>query len=186
MRLFVAYKLAEPPSVRLAALVAALRPRLPKAAWVAAHSYHLTFAFLGEQKVDVVPMLTDALARAASSVHAVDTQFGRGGFFPNERRPRVAWIAIAPNESIEAIAVSFREAVSSCGVSFDTKPFKAHLTLARIRDAWRPEDGDAFLRAAAAMEGVPFALDRVSLFESRLLQSGAVHEELAGFSLRGT
>jgi 2'-5' RNA ligase len=73
--------------------------------------------------------------------------------------------------------------VASCGVSFDAKPFKAHLTLVRIRDPWRPADTERFLQAVGAAGEIRFTIDRISLFESRLLPSGAVHEELASFRL---
>lgn len=184
MRLFVAHKLEEAPSARVAEIVSSVRPRLPRAAWVGAHSYHLTFAFLGEQRPDVVPKLIEALSRAVSPVGVVEARLARGGFFPNEQRARVGWIAIEPHGAVEAIAAPLREAVASCGVTFDAKPFKAHLTLARIRDSWRSSDAEEFRRAVDAAGEIPFRLDRVSLFESRLLPAGAVHDELAVFPLR--
>lgn len=184
MRLFVAHKLGEAPSARVARIVSSVRSRLPKAAWVGAHSYHLTFAFLGEQPADAVPKLIDALSRAVSSVGVVEAHLALGGFFPNEQRARVGWIAIEPHGAVEAIALPIREAVASCGVSFDAKPFRAHLTLARIRDSWGSADTQEFRRAIDAAGEIPFRLDRVSLFESRLLPSGAVHDELAVLPLR--
>jgi 2'-5' RNA ligase len=184
VRLFVAHRLEQAPSTRVAEIVASVRSRLPRAAWVGARSYHLTFAFLGEQRPDVVPVLIDALSRAVSSVGVVEARLARGGFFPNEQRARVGWIAIEPHGAVEAIAVPLREAVASCGLSFDAKPFKAHLTLARIRDSWKRSDTEELRRAVDAAGEIPFLLDRVSLFESRLLPAGAVHEELAAFPLR--
>jgi len=183
MRLFVAYRLSDAPAARVAALAASLRGKLPKGSWVGEHSYHLTFAFLGEQKREVVPELVDALGLATAPMSAVDAKLASGGFFPNERHARIGWIAVEPPGPIEAIAAPVREAIASCGVSFDTKEFKAHLTLVRLRGAWDRPDTEAFLGAVAAVGEIPFRLDRVSLFESRLLQSGAVHDEIAGLPL---
>src|SRR5512135_19469 len=97
MRLFVAYRLADAPAARVATIATSVKAKLPKGAWVGAHSYHLTFAFLGEQSREVVPKLADALREAMAPVPAVDATLASGGFFPNERHARVAWIAVEPH-----------------------------------------------------------------------------------------
>jgi 2'-5' RNA ligase len=181
--LFIGYRLADAPAARVAAIAASVRGKLPKGSWVAANSYHLTFAFLGEQRREVVPALVEALGMAVASRAAVDARLASGGFFPNERHPRAGWIGVEPRGAIEAIAPPLREALASCGVSFDTKEFKAHLTLVRLRDSWSRPAVEAFLGAVAAAGEIPFRLDRVSLFESRLLPSGAVHDEIAALPL---
>lgn len=184
MRLFVAHRIAGEAAGRVARVAAALRSKLPRGAWVGRDAYHLTFAFLGEQSPGDVPRLREALARALEPFGAVEAELAGGGFFPNAQRPRVGWIAIEPHERVEAIARPVRDAVARSGLRFDEKPFRAHLTLVRIREPWRREDADAFVRGVGAEGAIPFRIDRVSLFESRLLPSGAVHEELAGFALR--
>lgn len=183
MRLFVAYRLADVPASRVAKIIAAIRGEVPRATWVAPHSLHLTFAFLGEQRCEVVPELIDALTRAVKPMEPVDAKLTGGGFFPNAGRARVGWIGVEPHAAVEAIATPIREALVSSGTAFDEKAFRAHLTLVRLREAWRPPDTDRFLRAVSAAGEIPFRLDRVSLFESRLLPSGAVHDELACLTL---
>jgi len=183
MRLFVAYRLADAAAARVAMIAASVKERLPKGSWVGAHSYHLTFAFLGEQKREVVPKIVEAIGLAVSPIAAVDARLASGGFFPNARHARVGFVAVEPQGEVEAIAAPVREAIASCGVSFDTKEFKAHLTLVRIRDAWDRPGTEAFLGAVAAVGEIAFRLDRVSLFESRLLPGGAVHDEIAGLQL---
>lgn len=181
--MFIGYRLADAPAARVAAIAASVSGKLPKGAWVGEHSYHLTFAFLGEQRREVVPALVEALEQAVAPLAAVDAKLASGGFFPNERHARTGWIAVEPRGPVEAIAAPVREAIAACGVSFDTKEFRAHLTLVRLRNAWERHDTEAFLGAVAAAGEIPFRLDRVSLFESRLLQSGAVHDEIAGLPL---
>ncbi len=184
MRLFVATSVTGEAAVRVASLIASMRARLPRAAWVSAHSHHITFAFLGEQLPEAVPRLTEALRGATADVVAIDATLARGGFFPSERKARVGWVAIEPEGPIIAAAERVRGAVASCGVKFDDKPFKAHLTLARLRDEWRARDIELFRRMVEEAGAIAFRLDRVSLYESRLAPSGAVHTELAGFQLR--
>lgn len=184
MRLFVAHRIGAEPSARLAPAMASLRGKLPKASWVGGQAYHLTFAFLGEHDSVVVAPLCAALKLAVEGRAPIEAELRGGGFFPSERRPRVGWIAVEPHEPVIAIADVVRSAITSCGVRFDEKPFKAHLTVVRIRDGWMARDAALFLESIDAASAVAFRLDRVSLFESQLLRSGAVHTELAGFDLK--
>ncbi len=183
MRLFVAHRISAVPAARIASIVSLLRPRLPKAAWVSSEAYHLTFAFLGEQEPEIVPRVSAALETTAASLDPVDARLAGGGFFPNARRPRVGWIGVEPPEPVIGIAGAARRALVASGASFDEKPFKPHLTLVRIREDWRDRDAALLLEHIAGSEAIPFRLDRISLFESRLLSAGAVHTELVGFNL---
>lgn len=183
MRLFIAHRISAVPSARIESIVSSLRNRLPRSAWAGGHAYHLTFAFLGEQDKEVVGRLSGALRAALQGLASVDARLIGGGFFPNERRPRVGWIAVEPHDTVIAIAGTIRSAATECHVRFDEKPFKPHLTLVRIREGWRARDAALFVEAIDAAGPVAFSLDRVSLFESQLLRSGAVHTELAGFDL---
>jgi 2'-5' RNA ligase len=184
MRLFVAYRIGEESAARVATVVSSIRTRLPKASWVGRDAYHLTFAFLGEHDPEVVPRLSAALKAATAGLAPVEAGLMGSGFFPNERRPRVGWVAVEPHEPVIAVAGAVRASIAGCGIRFDEKPFKAHLTLVRIRDEWKARDAALFAEAIDAAGAIRFRLDRVSLFESRLLPSGAVHSELAHAELR--
>lgn len=179
VRLFVAYRIGAEPASRVASVVSSVRARLPKSAWVGRDAYHLTFAFLGEHDVAVVPLVASAMKSATSALAAVDARLTGGGFFPTVGRPRVGWVAVEPREPVVAIADALRAELAECGVSFDGKAFKAHLTLVRIREAWTERDVALFREAAGVAGAIPFRLDRVSLFESQLRPAGAVHTELA-------
>ncbi|MCM2314133.1 MAG: RNA 2',3'-cyclic phosphodiesterase [Thermoanaerobaculia bacterium] len=184
MRLFVAYRIGAESAARVAAVVSSIRTRLPRASWVGRDAYHLTFAFLGEHDPEVVPRVSAALKAATAGLAPVEARLTGGGFFPDERRPRVGWIAVEPHAPVIAVAASVRSSIAACGIRFDEKPFKAHLTLVRIRDEWKARDAALFAEAIDAAGRIPFELDRVSLFESRLLPSGAVHTELAHAALQ--
>ncbi|MGK2856667.1 MAG: RNA 2',3'-cyclic phosphodiesterase [Thermoanaerobaculia bacterium] len=179
MRLFVAYRIGTEPAARVASVVSSVCARLPRSAWVGRDAYHLTFAFLGEHDVAVVPLVASAMKSATSALSAVDARLAGGGFFPTERRPRVGWVEVEPSEPVVAIADAVRAELAERGVGFDGKAFKAHLTLVRIREAWTESDVGLFREAVSAAGAIPFRLDRVSLFESQLRPAGAVHTELA-------
>jgi 2'-5' RNA ligase len=73
--------------------------------------------------------------------------------------------------------------VQSSGIELDRADFKAHLTLMRIRDPWPPPAIETFENALRDFRSAPFAVDRVTLFSSRLSPKGAIHTALREFPL---
>lgn len=174
MRLFLAVPLPDAVRDELGRRAAGLRPVLPPASWPRPESIHLTLAFLGE----VEPGRLDALTRSLGAVRFARfaASLGQPGFFPHERRPRVAWVGLQPEGPLDALAGEVRRAVGAAGVAFDEKPFRPHLTLARVKAPWSATHVSRFRAAFAALPPDPFEVSRVVLYESRLSPRGATHE----------
>lgn len=183
MRLFIATGLDEPAAGRLERGFAGVRTRASRASWVSTHAYHLTYAFLGDQEQEVATSIGDALVRSLSGVPRYHGAISEAGFFPNERRPRVGWLAFEEPAPLTAIAVAVRQTLDLHRVDYDRKPFKPHLTVVRIRDSWTSNDVQMFGNACRAMGRIEVVVDRVSLFRSELRPAGAIHHELAGVVL---
>lgn len=182
LRLFVAWPLSESIRRDLARITEPLHAKLPAATWQRPDSTHLTFAFLGDtppERVDAISAALDACGNA----NAVDVRAGDVGVFPDERRPRVAWIGVEPRASVTALADLVRASLKGAGARFDPKPFRPHLTIARIKTPWRAAD-IAVLREAFAGWNPPDArIDRIVLYSSRLSPQGAVHAEVHSVAL---
>ncbi|MDY3114624.1 MAG: RNA 2',3'-cyclic phosphodiesterase [Sutterella sp.] len=99
----------------------------PLARFVPSQNLHLTLAFLGE-----VPLARARLLAAALRPLAVHTPreiaLGRVGTFD---RSRVLWVDLSPWESLTPVVHEVRSVLQRLELSYDTKPFKAHITLAR-------------------------------------------------------
>ena len=67
------------------------------------------------------------------------------------------------------------------GLPVEEREFRPHVTLARLRER-HPGVPEA-LSIGRAMEVPAFDVDRLVLFESRLLPTGPVHTEIASFPL---
>jgi RNA 2',3'-cyclic 3'-phosphodiesterase len=170
MRLFAGWPLAQEQRAALAARLAPVRPELPAASWARPEALHLTLLFLGETDSARVPTLIEGLDRLSGRA-AIPVQIRGAGFFPDRKRPRVAWIGLDPPGPIVDLAAAVR---AEAGAEAGERPFHPHLTLARIRRSWGPSE---VARFEGALEGVRLAgiLDRVVLFESRLSSGGAQH-----------
>ncbi|HXG25731.1 MAG TPA: RNA 2',3'-cyclic phosphodiesterase [Candidatus Binatia bacterium] len=154
--------------------------------WVRVDGLHLTLRFLGltpEDRVAPLREVADAIAGAAAPF---EVQLSGGGAFPSLSRPRSLWIGVGQgSERLAAIADALTEAVGACGLELDTRPFTAHLTIART-DGVRlgPVVARALEHAAEGLD-VRFTADRIVLFRSLLGNGPARYEPLHEARLGG-
>ena len=157
--------------------------RLPGARpqWVRPESLHLTLKFLGEIEEDRLPDVVVALRIAAK--RRGDFSIGvRGiGVFPDARAPKVVWAGLCGDvAALTALAVAVEEALIPAGFPPEGRPFKPHLTIARIKDGSR-EIGKA-LAANGCLESPlemgSMSVHEVVLMKSDLRPSGSVYTRL--------
>ncbi len=108
------------------------------------------------------------------------------GTFPGPRRARVLWLGIAdPEGRLRRLAGSVREALAPEVPDLDgAAPFRAHVTLARVRDQ-RGADLSAWIAANRAPSG-SVAIDRIGLYRSHLGDGPARYESLGSIRLART
>ncbi len=152
----------------LAARAAEARVRWPKLGWVPPERWHLTLAFLGEVDDESVARLDAPFAAVATAHPSLRLMVEGVGTFPAAGRPRVVWAGIAGDvESVGALARDVSTVAATVCSHVDTKPFRAHLTVARARR--EPVDDAAPLLADLDFPpGPPFVATEVVLFRSEL------------------
>jgi 2'-5' RNA ligase len=183
VRLFVAVPCGEP-------LRAALTSRrdafagAPGLRWTAPDTWHLTLQFLGDWPRQRIPALVEALAKGVEPPPFVLSPRGLGAF-PDLGRPRVLFLQLGDDGAAAALARSVREKVAEIWPDGpqDTKPFRPHLTLARLRRPLAPES----LKALSEwdLSGLPeLPVEGFRLYSSVLDRGGARHGVEAEFALR--
>ena len=189
MRLFVAINI--PPETRDAiyADAAALRSVTTAIRWTAAQSLHVTLKFLGEHQDSLVPDFRAALDAVAAKHGPVNVQTTGFGAFPNFRRPRVVWVGMTGESELRALANDIDRAFVPFGVTAESREFRAHLTLGRVKGELSAADGAALsvaARQAAPSRGVP--VRTIDLMRSELGSGGSRYSVLAAVPLhvRGT
>ncbi len=189
MRLFLAVELDE--AVRLAA--GRVATQLSRAlgthgranvAWVRPENLHLTILFLGETPEAAVPPLRQALEAPLAS-RPFELRLGGLGAFPPRGPARVIWLGVVEgHDRLAAVHREVEDRLAALGVEREDRPFRAHLTLGRVRGQLGPRAGSVLSETAAA--GIPASVAReVTLFESRLSPSGAIYTALGRTSLGG-
>jgi RNA 2',3'-cyclic 3'-phosphodiesterase len=188
MRLFVAVELDE--MLRSAAEKTAdgLRRRIGRgldARWVLVGNMHLTVRFIGHVAEERAPSILDAL-KPSMPIAPFDLALGECGVFPPHGAPRVFWIGLKEGlPSLKAMHEEFNRRVLPFGFEPEPRPYSAHLTLARVKNA--PRGSGAAAHEAVRAVRVPPASGRVSeaiVFESRLSPHGPTYIPLVHVPLQ--
>ncbi len=154
--------------------------------WVEPDNVHITVKFLGNIPQADVDKLGPALHEALRSTGGFDITIGKAGTFPGgDKAPRVVWLGLGEGfEALKEVALKVEEACAGLGFEREARPFKAHLTIGRVRR------GSGKLRELAeAVAGVEFKplklkVDRVNLTRSRLSPRGPTYTVLESIALK--
>jgi RNA 2',3'-cyclic 3'-phosphodiesterase len=147
-------------------------PRLsePGVRWVPAAHWHVTLRFLGDADAERVVSALEEVSAAVRPGRPIEAVMG----------PEVArlgrQVICLPVSGLEALAALVSRATADVGEPVDPRPFRGHLTLARLRH-----------RGACGLSGhalqATFAVREMELVSSVLGRSGARHELVRAFSL---
>lgn len=189
LRCFIAIELPGDARQRLAALMDAIRGAsgIPKGIkWVAPDNLHLTLKFLGATEESALPAITQALTHAASAHHGFTFALRGAGAFPSPMRAKVIWAGVDAPETLTLMAGDVESALEPLGFERDARPFRAHITLGRVKDRLTgPEAvrlGKA-IEAQASHDAGTVAASTVSLIRSDPQPSGPVYTRIQRSSL---
>ncbi len=167
-----------------------LKQRLafPAMRWVQPHGIHLTLKFLGDVPPSRLPTIQDALAALAAR-HSPFTLAARGlGVFPGPSRPSVLWLGLAGDlPRLHRLRDDVEAAIAPLGYPTESRPFRPHLTLARIKDA-APSDSERIrdlLRQPPAADLGALPAAAIHLMRSDLSPQGARYTPLGVYPLAG-
>ena len=134
MRLFLAINLE--PEMRRSVIqaTAPLRDAAPSLGWVDESRLHLTLKFLGPQPDAALSPLRAAMTDVAGKHRAFRMRVAEIGAFPNFRRARVVWMGVEREPRLEFLHHDVELACEALGFELEGRPFRPHLTLARVKE----------------------------------------------------
>jgi 2'-5' RNA ligase len=186
MRLFFAIELDEELLDLLEETTVPLRTEAPELAWVGREKRHLTLKFLGNVEELDVSRLVVAADRAAALHAPLEMTVREIGAFPNFRRARVVWIGVEHDTRLELLHHDLEQACEQEGFEVEGRPFRPHITLARVRAPLPVERLRAFARAARSVRvRATVRVEWITLFESTLAPSGARYRRVHAAPLGG-
>ena len=138
IRAFIAIDLPQEVKEYLGQLTHDLAKQAPGHAvrWVKPERMHLTFRFLGETEETLIPNLGRALDEVVAQQRPFMLFLDGFGCFPNCKRPRVLWAGIGGDMgAAEQLKKAIDQALIPFGWQAETRPFRPHLTVGRVKDA---------------------------------------------------
>lgn len=153
--------------------------------WVSQDNFHITLKFIGDFSSGRLDELCACARVVADSVPDFDITLGAMGGFPDLRRPRVLFYRV--NRGADALGDLARKLdgslASRLGIPRETRPFRAHATIARIKGPIQPAVSSQ-LESAPPLEGVSQRVLDIALIESHLAREGATYQRVKGFALQ--
>jgi 2'-5' RNA ligase len=185
VRLFLAINLPTDTKREIAAATAPLREAAPDLAWVRDPQLHLTVKFLGEQSDERLDEFRTAVANVAARHREIPLALGGIGAFPNFRRARVVWMGVVQEPRLELLHHDVEVACGHLGVETEGRPFRPHLTLARVK-AVQPEERMRVLARAAKQTSydTDLTVQSLDLMQSELTTVGPNYTMLLSATLR--
>lgn len=141
-------------------------------------NWHVTLRFLGDMSEQKLPALTKVLHDGVPEPLHWSVRITGVGAFPQRSRPSVVWVGLKPDDAIRQLATSLNQALGAIGIKPESKSFRAHVTLARLKG--RPTQAlNQLLTEMADTELGTCELGEVVLMQSELTSSGAVYRRVA-------
>jgi RNA 2',3'-cyclic 3'-phosphodiesterase len=185
VRLFLAINLPSDVRREIVAATAPVRDAAPELSWVDESKLHLTLKFLGEQSSETAAAVRDATARVAAGHREIVMRLSKVGAFPNFRRSRVVWLGVEPDPRLELLHHDVEVACQALGFEVEGRPFRPHLTLARVKQRLPEERARALSRAARRVEySADVVVRSLDLMRSELGSSASSYSTLGSAPLR--
>ena len=143
---------------------------------------HFTVKFLGEISEPQAAEVGSRLGRL--TLKAAEVEVRGVGAFPSSARPRVVWAGV-PHEHEELVAPIANGVIASLeGIGErDDRPFRAHITLARVRSGLNSRQLGELLNENSQRSFGFVKLTELRLKSSVLTPSGPIYKDLGAYLL---
>lgn len=176
-RLFAAIPIPEPVCLTLDKV----RQPTPGAFWTPLSDMHLTLRFVGDISPTQAREFAEELGRIEQHAFSLELE-GLGTFGGDE--PRILWAGVAPNPALDALARACDRAARKAGLPPDTRQWKPHVTLARLRHT--PLDAVVrILSRKATFNTDPFFVSHFALMSAKPVTGGGPYGIDHEFMLAG-
>jgi len=136
IRIFFAIEMPSPIKESINDFIHTLKKRAKSNAvrWTKPENLHITLQFLAEVNTnhlnDLIKAVRDHIENQSLST---SIKFGAPHLFPNPYRPRVIVLQISAEKALARLADLIGQGIKNSHYEIDSRPFRAHLTLGRIK-----------------------------------------------------
>lgn len=177
MRLFTGIPLSDDVLASITRLLDYLRPSA-QLRWTPPYNLHFTTKFVGEWPEDRLDELISAL-RPLSRRAPIEVAASNIGWLPNPHAPRVLFVGVKAGPGLGQLAADTEDATAALGIERESRAFKPHLTLARIKQS---TPLGPLRQAIARLESTEFGSFEARgfyLYLSKTGPAGSIYTQLA-------
>ena len=177
MRCFVAIEVAPAIRQKLAEITLKLRRALRGSRggikWVEPDLMHLTLKFLGDIDEATVATVRGIVDEVAVAHRGFELSVEGVGCFG--KPARVVWVGMNESPALMALQADMEGRLAAVGFAAEERPFSAHLTLARVKDAAAGRDVPGLIEADRSTRFGSFGVDALRVFRSELTPQGPIY-----------
>ena len=134
VRTFIAFELPENVIACLKNLQYALKRYGINIRWVNPENIHLTLKFLGDIPIEKCSEIESAIKLVTKAFEPLALSVKGIGVFPSIKNARVLWTGLSGEiEILVNLQQNLEAQLVNLGLKKENRPFKAHLTLGRIK-----------------------------------------------------
>ena len=152
--------------------------------WVEDHNIHITLKFFGETEEKLIPGISAALKKVASSSNAFSFSLKNLGIFGSSYDPKVVWVGIEPYEGLVSLMKKIQQDLIPLGFEADRQNLVPHLTLGRIKGL---KDKPLFQRTIDRYKSIfstTLIAESFILYESILKREGPTYRAIETFRFK--
>ena len=186
-RIFIGIQPPEYFQKRLKKLLAKLEKKHWPVKWETPEKLHFTLVFLGEIDEKEIEIVKEKVREVCKFPPPFLVKVKGLGYFPDYQQPRVIWLGLKGNlKNLAGLQKQLAEELRERGFKIDRRPFAAHLTLGRIKQA-RFRQKKEIGRQLKGMQKLEVSggwlVNQVTIFESRLFRQGSVYKPIERIKL---
>jgi RNA 2',3'-cyclic 3'-phosphodiesterase len=179
MRTFLAFEVSTEVKAYLQDVIKTMAARTGGVKWVRQEGQHLTLKFFGEIEEPLAWKIRETLSHLEAQYEPFTASLGRIDAFPDRKRARVIVAHIQKGiDNIGKIFNDIEDGLSALGFEREKRDLTPHITLGR-----RKVPAPLLEREMVKLEEKEFPLQRLVLFKSTLMPTGAVYEPVWELSL---
>ena len=151
--------------------------------WTNPDNIHITLAFLGDTEDHMIINISSMLKQKCEGFGKFELIIKGSGVFKNPDDPRIIWTGIEPSEKLLQLNDYIINGLKEAGIRIESRPFKPHLTLGRIKSLKDREVLTTLIDKYQNKRIQKVQVNEVLLYESILLQTGPLYTVISKFNL---
>ena len=184
IRTFIAIDTPETVSEVALLLKSSVKANQKAVKWVRKENIHITLRFIGPTAPGEVVKINRLLREISGQNSDLSLTVSGTGCFPKKERPRILWLGVNGDVAeLKLLVEMITSEMDQLGYPQEEHNYSSHITIGRIRYPQKvtPDITD-FL--TAQYEPVLWNVPKIILYQSELLQSGALYSILGTHSLK--